>query len=113
MMQLYIEEIALHVGRGAHAALLPDRADWHIIGELKWPKDMTLILLPSCSPELNPVETIWLYLRANYLPSRVFETYDDIIDATCDALKRLNRQAGRHNLNRKASVGTYRSIVRA
>jgi hypothetical protein len=53
--------------RGAHAALLLDRAGWHIAGDLVWPRNITPILLPSRSPELNPVENIWQYLRANYL----------------------------------------------
>ena len=50
---------------------------------------MTLIFLPSRSPELNPVENVWQYLRANWLSNTVFETYDDIIDAACDAWNRL------------------------
>ncbi len=50
---------------------------------------MTLIFLPSRSPELNPVENIWQYLRANWLSNRVFETYDDIIEAACDAWNKL------------------------
>jgi len=37
-------------------------------------------------PELNPVEDIWQYLRRTYLSNRVFDSYDAIIDATCDAL---------------------------
>ena len=43
-------------------------------------------------PELNPVENIWQYLRANWLSNRVFDTYDDIIDAACDAWNRLIAQ---------------------
>lgn len=89
MMQLHIDEISLHVARDAHAVLLLDRAGWHITGNLDWPKNLTPILLPSRSPELNPVENIWQYLRANYLSNRVFETYDDIINAACDAWQRL------------------------
>ncbi|MCA3565024.1 MAG: IS630 family transposase [Methylocystis sp.] len=88
MVQLHIEEISLHVARGAQAVLLLDRAGWHIAGDLVWPKIITPILLPSRSPELNPVETVWQYLRATYLSTRVFETYDDIIDAACDAWRR-------------------------
>jgi transposase len=53
------------------------------------PKNISLIFLPSRSPELNPVENIWQYLRANWLSNRVFDTYDDIIDAACDAWNRL------------------------
>jgi transposase len=51
-----------------------------------------MILLPSRAPELNPVENIWQYLRQNWLSSRVFETYDDIIDAACDAWCKLIAQ---------------------
>ncbi len=89
MMQLHIDEIALNVARGAHAVLLLDRAGWHIAGDLKWPENITPILLPSRSPELNPVEQIWQFLRDNFLSNRVFETYGDIIDAACDAWQRL------------------------
>ena len=53
-----------------------------------------MILLPSCAPELNPVENIWQYLRQTWLSNRVFDTYDDIIDAACDAWRRLIAQPG-------------------
>lgn len=38
------------------------------------PKNITPIFLPSGAPELNPVENIWQYLRANWLSNRVFDT---------------------------------------
>jgi DDE superfamily endonuclease len=88
-MQMHINEITHHVAKGAHAVLLLDRAGWHTTGNLVWPKNITPILLPSRSPELNPVEQIWQFLRANYLSNRVFETCDDIIDASCQAWNRL------------------------
>jgi transposase len=34
-------------------------------------------LLPSRAPELNPVENIWQYLRANWLSNRVFENFEE------------------------------------
>ncbi|SBV92535.1 conserved hypothetical protein [uncultured Alphaproteobacteria bacterium] len=77
------------VRRGGHAVLLLDRAGWHTTGSLCWPKNITPILLLSRSPELNPVEQVWQYLRANFLSNRVFETYDDIIDAACEAWNSL------------------------
>lgn len=88
-MQLHIDGISLHVARGAHAVLLLDRAGWHTTGNLRWPKNITPILLPSRSPELNPVEQVWQFLRANFLSNRVFDTYDDIIDAACHAWQSL------------------------
>ena len=53
------------------------------------PKNLTIILLPSRSPELNPVENIWQYLRQNWLSNRVFEDYDAIIEAGCQAWNKL------------------------
>lgn len=88
-MQLHIDEIARHVAKGAHAVLLLDRAGWHTTSALTWPANITPILLPSRSPELNPVEQVWQFLRANFLSNRVFETYDEIIAAACEAWNRL------------------------
>lgn len=36
-----------------------------------------------------PIGQIWQFLRANFLPNRVFETYEDISDASCNAWNRL------------------------
>jgi len=69
--------------------LLMDRAGWHTTAKLKIPKNITPIFLPSRAPELNPVENIWQYLRANWLSNRVFETYDAIIDAASEAWQNL------------------------
>jgi len=91
-MQLHLDEISRHVAKGAHAVLLLDRAGWHTTGKLNMPKNITPIFLPSRSPELNPVENIWQYLRANRLSNRVFETYDAIIDAACQAWRKLIAQ---------------------
>lgn len=91
-MQLHLDEIAGTVARGAHAVLLLDRAGWHTSGRLAVPRNMTLILLPSRAPELNPVENIWQYLRANWLSNRVFDSYEDVLEAACDAWRKLIAQ---------------------
>ena len=88
-MQLHLDEISRHVAEGAHAVLLLDRAGWHTTGKLDVPANITPILLPSRAPELNPVENVWQYLRANWLSNRVFEIYDAIIDAACEAWMKL------------------------
>jgi transposase len=84
-MQLHLEEISRTVARGAHAVLLLDRAGWHTTAKLDVPKNLTLVFLPSRAPELNPVETVWQYLRQNWLSNRVLDTYESIIDAACEA----------------------------
>jgi len=94
--QRHLEEISANVAVGAHAVLLFDRAGWHTTPNLVMPKNITPIWLPSRAPELNPVENIWQYLRGNWLSNRVsnraFETFDDIIDAICDAWNKLTAQ---------------------
>ena len=41
------------------------------------------------SPELNPAENIWQFLRQNHLSNRVFESYTNIVDACCAAWNAL------------------------
>jgi transposase len=91
-MQMHLDEISRNVAAKAHAVVLMDRAGWHKTDKLKVPKNLTIILLPSRSPELNPVENVWQYLRQNWLSNRVFESYDAILDAGCDAWNRLISQ---------------------
>ena len=66
-----------------------DRAAWHATSKLVMPNNITPILLPSRAPELNPVENIWQYMRENWLSNRVFENYDAIVDAICEAWNKL------------------------
>jgi hypothetical protein len=91
-MQCHLDEIALSVAKGAHAVLLMDRAGWHTTPKLRWPKTITPILLPSRAPELNPVENVWQFLRQNWLSNRVFDTYEAIIKAACEAWNKLIAQ---------------------
>ncbi len=91
-MQMHLDEISRNVAAKAHAVVLMDRAGWHVTDQLKVPKNLTVILLPSRSPELNPVENVWQYLRQNWLSNRVFEDYNAILDAGCEAWNRLIAQ---------------------
>ena len=91
-MQMHLEEISLNVAAKAHGVVLMDRAGWHSSGKLKLPKNLTIILLPSRSPELNPAENIWQYMRQNWLSNLVFENHDAIIAAGCTAWNKLINQ---------------------
>jgi len=91
-MQWHLEEIAGQVTDGAHAVLLLDQAGWHTTAKLVVPDNITLLPLPPRSPELNPVENVWQFLRDNWLSNRVFKTYDDIVALSCHAWNRLTDQ---------------------
>lgn len=96
MMSLHLAEISARVTPGAHALLVLDGAGWHATGgQLRVPDNVTLLRLPPYSPELNPVENVWAYLRGNKLSNRVFDTYDAIVEACCDAWTWLMAQPER------------------
>jgi hypothetical protein len=94
-MNLFLVELAQAVAPGAHAVVLMDKAGWHIAGDLVVPANITPVFLPPYSPELNPIERLWLYLKDNQLSHRVFGGTTEIIDACCDAWNRLLAETGR------------------
>jgi hypothetical protein len=59
-----------------------DGAGWHQPGgALVIPDNIVLLHLPPYSPELNPMENVWAYLRQNKLCALVWDTYDEIVEA--------------------------------
>jgi transposase len=91
-MNAHLAEIARTVAPGAHAVLVLDGAGWHGGNDLVVPDNLSLVLLPPYSPELNPVENVWRYLRANWLAISVFDDDDAIVDACCNAWNRFADQ---------------------
>jgi hypothetical protein len=89
-MNLHLREISTQVAQGAHAVVVLDGAGWHQTGgKLAIPDNISLLHLPPYSPELNPAENIWQYLRQNFLSNRIYETYNAIVDACCEAWNAL------------------------
>jgi len=60
-----LAEVSQAVAPGAHAAVLIDGAGYHIAGDLTVPNNITLVRLPSYSPELNAIEKLWQFMREN------------------------------------------------
>ncbi len=75
-----------------HALMVLDGAGWHQSGDLKVPPNVTLLILPSYSPELNPIERVWLYLRERYLSHRLLDDYNAIVTACCAAWNQLTAE---------------------
>ncbi len=96
-MQKHLEEISASVATKAHGVVIMDGAGWHKSEALNIPENLSILFLPPYSPELNPTENIWQFLRQTYLSNRVFETWEAIVDACCDAWNRLTTEPGRIN----------------
>lgn len=94
-MQVFLDHVAASRPPDAHIVMVLDGAGWHRSRDLVVPKTVTLVVLPPYSPELNPVERVWLYLRERFLSLRLLHTTEQIIDACCDAWNRLTAEPGR------------------
>lgn len=94
-MTLHLREISQAVAPGAHAIVIVDQAGWHLSNHLAVPGNITLLPLPPKSPELNPVENVWQFMRENWLSNRVFKSYTDILDHCCFAWNNLIDQPWR------------------
>jgi hypothetical protein len=94
-MQQHLSEISRRVTSGAHAVLTLDKAGWHTTRRLQVPSNITLLHLPPASPELNPTENIWQYMRQSYLSNRVFADYEAVVEASSSAWNKLIAEAGR------------------
>jgi hypothetical protein len=79
------------VGVGAIAVLVLDNAGWHTSPRLKLPDNIVLLPLPTDAPELNPVENVWEFFRGNWLSHCVWQSYEGIVDACCEAWNKFMR----------------------
>jgi transposase len=56
------------------------------------PDNITILPLPPKCPELNPQENIWQYMRDNWLSTRIFTSYENLLDHCCYAWNKLVAQ---------------------
>jgi transposase len=68
--------------------IILDQAGWHEAKDLKVPPHITLIFLPPYSPELNPVEKLWQWLRKEVTHNHWFKT----LEARMNALEKEFRK---------------------
>jgi hypothetical protein len=88
MMNLFLEHVSQEFG-DYFIVMQVDRAGWHDADELLIPENIRLILQPAYSPELNPVEHVWDYLRENYFHNWAAPTLKQVIEVLIDGLQLL------------------------
>lgn len=88
-MSVFLGMLACELGPDEHAVLIMDQAGWHKAKALKVPDNVTILYLPPYSPELNPVERLWAYLRSHYLSNRAYADYQHLLDAGAHAWGQL------------------------
>ena len=94
-MQVFLDKLSQTISADEHIAMFLDQAGWHGANELKVPPNITLMSLPPYSPELNPVERAWEFLKERFLSHRLHNDFDAIVDAARAAWNRLTAETGR------------------
>ncbi len=94
-MQDFLARFSETIAEDEHVAMILDQAGWHGSHALAMPANITLVPLSAYSPELNPVERVWLYLKERFLSHCPLDDYEAIVEVACEACRRLLAEAGR------------------
>jgi hypothetical protein len=78
-MQSFLAAPASKLRRRADAVMILDGAGWHCAHKLRWPRRITPLFLPPYSPELNPVERLWHWLREHHWSNRAYLSVDKAV----------------------------------
>jgi transposase len=84
---------------GRRCVLVMDRAGRHVSRGLKVPPNIRIVLLPPHSPEPNPVERLWKWIRRHAVRNRLHLTLEDVVDSVERCIKSV-------------TAGLFRSICR-
>lgn len=75
-MNIFLKEMSFNLKR--KITIIMDNASWHKSKALEIPANIEIIYLPPYSPELNPVERLWLYIKQKVMKNRVFENLEQL-----------------------------------
>ena len=92
-MSLHIDEISRSIPEGRHGLILMDGAGWHQASLNR--DNVTIVKIPPYSPELNPCEQGWQYIKDKSLKNRCYTDYDDILRVATEAWINFTTEEGR------------------
>jgi transposase len=89
VVNAFLREFSGELAPDVQAVLIWDQAGFHTAKDVCVPENITIIPLPPYSPQLNPVEKLWQYLRQHYWSNRVYADYDALRIAAIDAWQQV------------------------
>ena len=92
MMQLHLNALSKRIGPDRHVVLILDNAGWHTSESLNVPGNITLLPLPTYTPELNVVERLWHWIKDHAFSNRVYPDYTELLNAVCTMWQDLPSQ---------------------
>jgi hypothetical protein len=87
-MNVFLEHMSAHLGE-EKAILVMDCAGWHKSKTLVVPSNIMLMYLPPYSPELNPAERLWQYIKAKLIKNKIYTTLEALEKALEELFKTL------------------------
>lgn len=87
-MQIFLDEFSKTLTNDI--IFIMDNAPWH--KSLKAPSNIEIVYLPSYSPELNPVERLWKYLKDHTLKNKVYENLENLESAVSSFIKAITKE---------------------
>jgi transposase len=100
----FLAQFARTIPADEHAVMLWDGAGFHASKQLRVPDNMTVVMLPAYSPELNPIENLWHYLKSHFWSNRAYDDYDALEEAAVAAWRKAALDA---DLMKSVCAATY------
>jgi len=88
VVNVFLDQFSASLPTDEHAVLIWDGAGFHTSKSLRVPQNITVLQLPAYSPELNPIENLWHYLKSHFWSNRAYAGYDDLEAAAINAWHR-------------------------
>lgn len=85
IFQIFLDEMQNWVGN-KRVIMIVDNATWHKAKRLNWGK-IEPMYLPAYSPDLNPIERIWLSLKNNFFSEFVAKDWTELECHLTEALR--------------------------
>lgn len=92
LMNLFLQKMS-ECYRRENIVVVMDGAGWHKSKKLIVPENITILHLPPYSPELNPVERLWLHIKSKTIRNKIYDSLDDLEDLICDFIKNISNAA--------------------
>ncbi len=70
--------------------LVLDGASWHRSKTLTVPVNIQLFYLPPATPQMNPIEQLWSWIRRHGFRNEIFQTLDKVVNRLCDTICSLS-----------------------
>lgn len=87
VFQCFLDHLAEAIppDRGKRRILILDNASWHKARRLCW-HHFECKFLPAYSPDFNPIERLWLRLKADYFTDFIARTPEELLQRLCSVL---------------------------